>query len=66
MAKLILHTQGETSESIADRRRCENLALTPEQRIKKAFELMLLSSLFKNGPIKKPLGLGVVLKRKVS
>jgi hypothetical protein len=64
MAKLILHNGTETPASIEERRLKENLLLTPEERIKKAFQLMALSLLFKNGPIKKPQGLGIVLKRK--
>jgi hypothetical protein len=64
MTKLIIHPEGTTHESIAERRLQENLLLSPEQRMKRAFELMALSALFKDGPIKKPQGLGIVLKRK--
>ncbi|MEO5645778.1 MAG: hypothetical protein ABIQ40_13770 [Bacteroidia bacterium] len=66
MAKLIIHNGNETPESIANRRLLENLLLTPHERFKKTFQLMALAALFKNGPIKTPQGLGVVLKRKLS
>jgi len=66
MAKIILHTENETQESIAERRLMENLSLSPQERMKKAFQLMALAALFKKGPIKKPQGLGIVLKRKTS
>ncbi len=63
MAKLILHTNPDLN-AINERRLQENFALTPQERLKKAFELMRLSLLFKNGVIKKPQGKGVVLKFK--
>lgn len=66
MAKIILHKEGENPESIADRRMQENLLLSPVERFKKTFQLMALAAAFKQGPIKAPQGLGVVLKRKVS
>lgn len=63
MAKLILHTNPDI-DAIKERRLRENFALTPEERLKKAFKLMRLALLFKNGPIKKPAGKGIVLKFK--
>ncbi|MFY9307780.1 MAG: hypothetical protein WAQ28_01905 [Bacteroidia bacterium] len=63
MAKLILHTRPDL-DAIKERRLQENLALTHQERLKKAFELMRLSLLFKNGVIKKPQGKGFVLKFK--
>lgn len=61
MAKLILHTEANV-DSINERRLCESFALTHGERMKKAFELMKLSLLFKKNSIKKPLGKGIVLK----
>lgn len=63
MAKLILHTTADL-EAINERRLNENVALTHQQRLKKAFELMKLSLLFKNDAIKKPQAKGIVLKFK--
>lgn len=63
MAKLILHTRPDL-DAIKERRLRENFALTPEERLKKAFKLMRLSLLFKNGPIKEPAGKGIILKFK--
>ena len=61
MAKLILHTDANV-DSINERRLFENFALTHTERMKKAFQLMKLSLLFKNGAIKKPQAKGIVLK----
>ncbi|MFN5460502.1 MAG: hypothetical protein ACK5AY_11390 [Bacteroidota bacterium] len=63
MAKLILHNTANL-EAIKERRLIENLALTPEQRMKKAFQLMAMSAKFKNGVLKEPQGKGIVLRRK--
>jgi hypothetical protein len=63
MAKLILHNKANV-EAIKERRLMENLSLTPEQRMKKAFQLMAMSAKFKNGVLKEPQGKGIVLKRK--
>lgn len=66
MAKIILHKEGQDPEAIVARRMQENLLLTPVERFKKTFQLMALAAAFKQGPIKTPQGLGIVLKRKVS
>lgn len=63
MAKIILHTNTDV-EAINERRLQENFALSYDERMKKAFQLMRLSLLFKNGAIKKPQGKGIVLKFK--
>lgn len=63
MAKLILHNTANL-EAIKERRLMENLALTPEQRMKKAFQLMAIAAKFKNGVLKEPQGKGIVLRRK--
>jgi hypothetical protein len=63
MAKLIIHTTADL-DAIDERRLQENFALTPEERIQKAFQLMKLSLLFKKETLKKPQGKGVVLKFK--
>ncbi len=52
MAKVILHTSSNL-DAINERRLKEIFALTHQQRLKKAFELMKLSLLFKNGALKK-------------
>jgi len=61
MAKLIIHKEANP-ETINERRLFENFALTHAERMKKAFQLMKLSLLFKNGAIKKPQAKGIVLK----
>jgi hypothetical protein len=61
MATLHLHTK-EDVENVNDRRLSEMLLLTPNERMKKAFQLMRLALLFKNEPIKKVQGKGIVLK----
>lgn len=63
MAKIILHTNTDV-EAINERRLQENFALSYDERMKKAFQLMRLSLLFKNGAIKKPQAKGIVLKFK--
>jgi hypothetical protein len=63
MPKLILHKDPLTNEQIRERRLLENLALTPQERLHNLFELMQLSLMLKGAPLKKPQGLGVVLKR---
>jgi hypothetical protein len=63
MSKLILHQKPLTPDEIRERRLLENLALTPQERIHNMFELMQLSIMLKGGPLKKPQGLGIVLKR---
>ena len=61
--KLILHKEPDL-EKINERRLFENLALSPEERMQKLFNLMKLSILLKNGPLKKPQSKGIVLKLK--
>ncbi|MEI6489960.1 MAG: hypothetical protein WCP52_13405 [Bacteroidota bacterium] len=61
--KLILHDQPDV-EKINERRLFENLALSPQQRMQKLYNLMKLSLLLKDGPIKKPQSKGIVLKLK--
>ncbi len=63
MAKLILHTNADVA-AIIERRMQEDFALTYQERLKKAFELMRLSLLFKKDAIKKPANKGIVLKFK--
>lgn len=63
MGKIIIHTQ-QDFESIEDRRLSEILQLSPNQRMKRAFDLMSVSKMFsQNKIIKSPQGLGVVLKK---
>lgn len=64
MAKIILNSPRISREEIEERRFLENLALSPEQRMKKMFDLMALSALFKKGALKAPQGRGIVLTRK--
>jgi len=59
--KLILHTE-PNSEAIRERRLREDFALSHQERMKKAFNLMRLSLLFKKGSIKAPQGKGILLK----
>jgi hypothetical protein len=66
MAKIILHKEGQHPDAIAERRLQENFLLSPLERFKKTFQLMSLAAAFKQGPIKHPQGLGIVLKRKTS
>ncbi len=61
--KIILHDQPDV-EKINERRLFENLALSPQQRMQKLYNLMKLSLLLKDGPIKKPQSKGIVLKLK--
>jgi hypothetical protein len=61
--KLILHDQPDV-EKINERRLFENLALSPQQRMQKLYNLMKLSLLLKDGPIKTPQSKGIVLKLK--
>ena len=61
--KLILHTE-PNPENISERRLLENFALSYNERMKKAFDLMKLSLMFKNGPLKSPQAKGIVLKMK--
>ncbi len=61
--KIILHDQPDV-EKINERRLFENLALSPQQRMHKLYNLMKLSLLLKDGPIKKPQSKGIVLKLK--
>lgn len=63
MAKLILHTEANV-EGIRERRMQEDFALSYSERMKKAFELMKLSLLFKSTSIKQPKARGIVLKFK--
>ncbi len=61
--KIILHDQPDV-EKINERRLFENLALSPQQRMQKLYNLMKLSLLLKDGPIKTPQSKGIVLKLK--
>ncbi|MES2591690.1 MAG: hypothetical protein V4608_07385 [Bacteroidota bacterium] len=61
MAKLILHANADV-EAINERRLQENFNLTYQERMKRAFDLMKLSFLLKEGEIKKPQAKGIVLK----
>jgi len=63
MAKLILHTSSDL-ESIHERRLHENFSLSKTDRMKKAFQLMAISTGLKKGVLKKPQGLGILLKKK--
>jgi len=63
MAKLILHTSSDL-ESIHERRLHENFSLSKTDRMKKAFQLMAISAGLKKGVLKKPQGLGILLKKK--
>jgi len=63
MSKLVFHS-GVNRESVVEDRLYTNLMLSPTERLKKAFTLMALATLFKKGAIKAPQGLGLVLKRK--
>ena len=63
MAKLILHTSSDL-ESIHERRLHENFSLSKTERMKKAFQLMAISSILKKGGLKQPQGLGILLKKK--
>jgi hypothetical protein len=63
MGKVIIHTHPDL-EAIEERRLMENLLLSPNERMKRAFELMSLSILFsKNKILKSPQGLGTILKK---
>jgi hypothetical protein len=63
MGKVIIHTHPDL-EAIEERRLMENLLLSPNERMKRAFELMSLSILFsKNKILKSPQGLGIILKK---
>ena len=64
MAKLILHPETKTLSEIDERRMQEDFALSKKERMKKAFQLMRLSILFKETEIKLPLSKGLVLKYK--
>jgi hypothetical protein len=63
MPRLIIHQIPLTRDEIEEKRLIENLALSPQERMHKMFELMQLSMMLKNGPLKSPRGLGVILKR---
>ncbi|MDQ3109836.1 MAG: hypothetical protein M3R17_08065 [Bacteroidota bacterium] len=58
--------QDQRNKLKLERRRREALLFSPQERIKKMFRLMSIATILNKGPIKKPHGLGVVLKRKVS
>lgn len=62
--KLIIHDPPLSPEEIEERRMAEDFAMTPLQRWNKMFTLMELALLFKKGPLKKPQGKGIVLKKK--
>jgi hypothetical protein len=59
--KIIVHKEADL-EKIAEKRLEENFLLSHDNRIKKAFQLMKLSLMFKNESIKKPQGKGLLLK----
>jgi hypothetical protein len=61
--KLILHTESSI-EAINEKRLLENYALTHQQRMKIAFELMKLSFLFKKDVLKRPNSNGITLRLK--
>lgn len=63
MAKLILHND-KNLESLVEKRAQEIFAFSYSERMKKAFNLMKLSLLFKNTSIKQPQAKGIVLKFK--
>ena len=63
MPKLIIHKEQSTFEEIEERRFLEDQKLTSKERLTKMFNLMALSFMFKNGPLKKPQGLGIILKK---
>lgn len=62
MAKLILNEKPLTPAEIEERRFLENLARTPEERIKECLHLWRCRSNLKT-PLKLPLGKGIVLAR---
>ena len=64
MATIKFYPPGTTLEQIQAERRKRTLTMTPNERMHLAFELMALSLAFKNGPIKKPQGKGIVLRKK--
>jgi hypothetical protein len=59
--KIILNKE-PNPQAIINRRVQEDLALSPSERLQKAFRLMRLSLLFKKGPIKEPQKKGIVLQ----
>lgn len=63
MPHIAFHTQSDARERVETRRLTEMLALSPFERMQQAFRLMQLATMFKNGPLKKPQQLGIVLKR---
>lgn len=63
MAKLILHNN-QSLEEINNRRLLENFALTPEQRIKKMFELIKMSIHLKGNHASKRVHNGIILNFK--
>ena len=63
MAKLILHKEANL-DAIIERRLQENFSLSPKERMKKAYLLMAISAKLKNGVLKEPQGLGIILKKK--
>jgi hypothetical protein len=64
MVELKLYPTGKSREEIAQLRRGRALALTVNERIHTAFELMNISLAFKKGPIKLPKGKGIILEAK--
>jgi predicted nucleotidyltransferase len=63
MPQIVFHTQADARERVEARRMSEMLALSPGERMQQAFRLMQLAAMFKNGPLKEPQQLGVLLKR---
>ena len=64
MAILKLYPPETPREQIEAERLPRTLALSPNERMHIAFELMALSLAFKKGPIKEPQGKGIVLRKK--
>ncbi len=63
MARLILH-KNTVTEHVNERRLKDFYAMDFQERMKKAFQLMRLSLLFKNTTLKQPQAKGIVLKFK--
>ena len=58
--KIIFHKESDLT-SIEERRLRENFSLTPEQRVKKMFELMKMSQKFKSKELKNKTPKGILL-----
>jgi hypothetical protein len=66
MRKVILYNDTINREVISENRLYKNLLLSPANRMKKAYMLMAIAAKFKNGPLRNPMGLGIILKKKRS